>query len=138
MAKSESFTCSACGTVHPRWSGQCEACGAWNTIVAEAPLQAGPSTVSRRGKGVPLTDLAAIAEQAPRTEAGVGELDRVLGGGLVKGSAVLLGGDPGIGKSTLLLQAAARFARNGLKVIYVTGEESVAQVQMRAARRRMS
>jgi DNA repair protein RadA/Sms len=78
-----------------------------------------------------LTDLATAEPPPPRTEAGVGELDRVLGGGLVAASAILVGGDPGIGKSTLLLQAAARFARNGLKVLYVTGEESAGQVQMR-------
>jgi len=137
MAKDHAFTCTACGASHPRWSGQCEACGAWNTIVQEAPLSSGPVTKTlggRRGKGIALTDLATIAEAAPRTLAGVEELDRVLGGGLVPASALLVGGDPGIGKSTLLLQAAARFARNGLKVIYITGEESVAQVQMRAAR----
>jgi len=137
MAKDNAFTCTACGASHPRWSGQCESCGAWNTILQEAPLSTGPASRTlgaRRGKGIALTDLATIAEAAPRTLAGVDELDRVLGGGLVPASALLVGGDPGIGKSTLLLQAAARFARNGLKVIYITGEESVAQVQMRAAR----
>ena len=100
-------------------------------------MAAGPAAKSlgaKRGRSVPLTDLATEEPEPPRTLAGVEELDRVLGGGLVKASALLLGGDPGIGKSTLLLQAAARFARNGLKVIYFSGEESVSQVQMRARR----
>jgi DNA repair protein RadA/Sms len=137
MAKDPAFTCSACGAKHPRWSGQCDACGAWNSIVQEVPLSAGPparTLGTRRGQAVALTDLASKADAPPRTAAGVEELDRVLGGGLVPASALLVGGDPGIGKSTLLLQAAARFGRNGLNVIYVTGEESAAQVQMRAER----
>ena len=137
MARAPSFTCSACAAVHSKWSGQCDACGAWNTLERDAALSTGPATRSlgaRRGTPVPLTDLATQDPPPPRTLAGVEELDRVLGGGLVAGSAILLGGDPGIGKSTLLLQAAARFARNGLRVIYVTGEESAAQVQMRADR----
>ena len=89
---------------------------------------------SGRGKQIILTDLATLEPEPPRTLSGVNELDRTLGGGLVKASAILVGGDPGIGKSTLLLQAAARFARNGLKVLYVSGEESAAQIQMRARR----
>ena len=98
---------------------------------------AGPAKKSlggKRGNAIVLTDLATQEAEPPRTMSGVDELDRVLGGGLVPASALLVGGDPGIGKSTLLLQAAARFARNGLKVIYISGEESVAQVQMRARR----
>jgi DNA repair protein RadA/Sms len=137
MAKDPAFTCTACGAAHSKWSGRCDACGAWNSIVEEAPLAAGPATKTlggRRGTAIVLTDLATQEAAPPRTRAGVDELDRVLGGGLVAASALLVGGDPGIGKSTLLLQAAARFARNGLKVIYVTGEESAAQVQMRAQR----
>jgi DNA repair protein RadA/Sms len=133
MARDPAFSCTACGARHPRWSGQCDGCGAWNTITADTPLGSGPRA-PKRGQTVPLTDLAARADAPPRTAAGVDELDRVLGGGLVAASALLLGGDPGIGKSTLLLQAAARFARNGLKVLYVTGEESTSQVQMRAER----
>jgi DNA repair protein RadA/Sms len=133
MARDPAFSCTACGARHPRWSGQCDACGAWNTIAEDTPLAAGPRA-PKRGQTIPLTDLAAKADAPPRTPAGVDELDRVLGGGLVAASAILLGGDPGIGKSTLLLQAAARFARNGLKVLYVTGEESASQVQMRAER----
>lgn len=137
MAKTLHFTCSECGASSTKWSGQCDACQAWNSIVEEKPLAAGPGKKSlgaRRGKAIELTDLSTIGEAPSRTMSGVGELDRVLGGGLVKASALLVGGDPGIGKSTLLLQAAARFARNGLKVIYVSGEESTAQVQMRARR----
>ncbi|SMY07832.1 DNA repair protein RadA [Flavimaricola marinus] len=137
MAKDLSFSCTECGAAHSKWSGRCEACGAWNSIVEDKPLTAGPKAKSlggKRGRTIPLTDLATEEAAPPRTRAGVEELDRVLGGGLVAASAILVGGDPGIGKSTLLLQAAARFARNGLKVIYVTGEESTAQVQMRARR----
>ncbi|MBO6852688.1 MAG: DNA repair protein RadA [Marivivens sp.] len=137
MAKDLNYSCTACGATYSKWSGKCDGCGAWNSIVEEQPLAAGPAAKSlgaKRGRSVPLTDLATEEPEPPRTLAGVEELDRVLGGGLVKASALLLGGDPGIGKSTLLLQAAARFARNGLKVIYFSGEESVSQVQMRARR----
>jgi DNA repair protein RadA/Sms len=138
MAKKElHFSCTECGASFGKWSGRCDACQAWNTIVEDKPLAAGPAKKSlggKRGKSIPLTDLATQSEAPPRTLSGVTELDRVLGGGLVQASALLVGGDPGIGKSTLLLQAAARFARNGLKVIYVSGEESTNQVQMRARR----
>ncbi|MEQ9261212.1 MAG: DNA repair protein RadA [Roseovarius sp.] len=137
MAKTPLFTCSACGASHTKWSGQCDACGAWNTIAEEAPLSAGPGKAAlgaKRGRAIALTDLSAKETPPPRTKSGIGELDRVLGGGLVPASATLLGGDPGIGKSTLLLQAAARFSQAGLKVIYVSGEEASAQIRMRAAR----
>ncbi len=131
------FTCSACGAAHKKWSGKCDSCGAWNTIIEEAPLSAGPggqSLGATKGRKVALADLSAAEPAPPRTKSGVQELDRVLGGGLVHASAVLVGGDPGIGKSTLLLQAAARFGRNGLKVVYISGEEAGAQVRMRAER----
>jgi DNA repair protein RadA/Sms len=137
MSRDPAFFCTACGARHSRWTGQCESCGSWNTIVedaAPASGSAGRINGRKRGRTIALTDLTAPTDAPPRTPAGVEELDRVLGGGLVPASALLLGGDPGIGKSTLLLQAAARFARGGLKVIYVTGEESVIQVQMRAER----
>ena len=138
MAKQKSFTCSACGASHARWSGQCDACGAWNTIVEEAPLSAsGPRSKSLgagRGRGVALVDLASEEAPPPRARSGMAELDRVLGGGLVAASAILVGGDPGIGKSTLLLQAAARFAAAGVATVYVSGEEASAQVRMRAQR----
>ncbi len=137
MTRTPSFTCTACGAAHTKWSGRCEACGAWNTIVEEAPLSAGPAAKSlggSRGKRVALSTLATSEPNPPRVASGMGELDRVLGGGLVPASAILVGGDPGIGKSTLLLQGAASFARAGVKAVYVTGEEASAQVRMRAAR----
>ncbi|MBD3678567.1 MAG: DNA repair protein RadA [Rhodobacteraceae bacterium] len=138
MAKSTtSFTCSACGAVHNKWSGRCDACGAWNSITEEAPLSAGPASKSlggKRGRAIQLADLATEEAPPPRTQSGMAELDRVLGGGLVPASAILVGGDPGIGKSTLLLQAAASFAKAGLKAVYISGEEASAQVRMRAQR----
>ena len=129
-----SFTCSDCGAVHRKWAGRCDACGAWNSIVEEAPLSTGPKALGAKGKTVPLTDLATEEAPPPRAASGMDELDRVLGGGLVPASAILVGGDPGIGKSTLLLQATASFARRGLKCLYISGEEAAAQVRMRAQR----
>ncbi|MEC9310577.1 MAG: DNA repair protein RadA, partial [Pseudomonadota bacterium] len=138
MAKSSSFSCSACGASFSKWSGRCEGCGEWNTITEDKGLSSGgPAKKSlgmRRGRTIPLTDLATEETPPPRSHSGVGELDRVLGGGLVAASAILVGGDPGIGKSTLLLQAAARFAEAGVKTVYVSGEEASAQVRMRAQR----
>ena len=138
MAKSPSYVCTACGAAHARWSGRCDACGGWNTIQeAEALSAAGPARKTlgtKRGKGAVLTDLSAREDPPPRARSGISELDRVLGGGLVPASATLVGGDPGIGKSTLLLQAAAAFAAAGRSVIYVSGEEASAQVRMRARR----
>ena len=136
MAKSPSYSCAACGNVTTKWAGRCEACGAWNTISEDAGISAGPakSLGRKRGAALTLTDLSTEETPPPRTHSGIDELDRVLGGGLVPSSAILVGGDPGIGKSTLLLQAAAQFARSGLKTIYVSGEEASAQVRMRAQR----
>jgi DNA repair protein RadA/Sms len=128
------FTCAACGASYPRWAGRCEACGGWNTVQEEAPLSVGPRALTGKGRQVPLTDLATAEPPPPRKPSGMAELDRVLGGGLVPASAILVGGDPGIGKSTLLLQAAASFASSGLKCLYISGEEASAQVRMRAAR----
>ncbi|TMV58561.1 DNA repair protein RadA, partial [Thioclava sp. BHET1] len=131
------FSCSACGAVHKKWAGRCDACGAWNTIVEEAPLSSGPGSKSlgaARGRTIPLSTLATEEAPPPRTLSGLEELDRVLGGGIVPASAILVGGDPGIGKSTLLLQATAAFARAGLKSLYISGEEAAAQVRMRAQR----
>ncbi|HUO78854.1 MAG TPA: AAA family ATPase, partial [Steroidobacteraceae bacterium] len=128
------YVCSACGDSAPKWQGQCPACGAWNTLAAHAPARA----PARRGGGPPpaavaaTLDAAALAE-APRLATGSGEFDRVLGGGLVAGSVTLIGGDPGIGKSTLLLQAAAALAPSA-PVLYATGEESLRQVGLRARR----
>jgi DNA repair protein RadA/Sms len=135
MSKSApAFTCTACGAVHRKWAGKCDACGAWNSIIEEAPLSTGPKSLGAKGKTIPLTDLATEEAPPPRAASGMEELDRVLGGGLVPASAILVGGDPGIGKSTLLLQATASFARRGLKCLYISGEEASAQVRMRAQR----
>ncbi len=137
MAKSPSFSCTSCGAVHSKWSGRCDACGAWNTIQEDAPLSTGPSKKTlggARGAQVALTDLAASEAPPARQASAIAEFDRVLGGGLVPGSAILVGGDPGIGKSTLLLQAAARFAGAGMKTVYISGEEATAQVRLRAGR----
>jgi len=135
MAKSSpAFTCTACGAAHTKWAGQCEACKAWNSVIEEAPLSAGPKSLGAKGRTIALTDLATQSAPPPRATSGMDEFDRVLGGGLVEASAILVGGDPGIGKSTLLLQATAAFARRGVKSMYISGEEATAQVQMRAQR----
>ena len=138
MAKSKTqFICQNCGTVHSRWAGKCDGCGAWNTIIEEDPtsgIGGGPARAPKKGRPVTLTTLSGEIEEAPRVESGISELDRVTGGGFVRGSALLVGGDPGIGKSTLLMQAAAALARRGNRVIYVSGEEAVAQVRLRAQR----
>jgi len=137
MAKALAFTCTACGASHGKWAGQCDACGAWNTLQEEAPLSAGPKGKglgAKKGATIQLADLSSPEAPPPRTHSGIAEFDRVLGGGLVPASATLVGGDPGIGKSTLLLQAAARFAMEGQKTIYISGEEASAQVRMRAGR----
>ncbi|SDY00063.1 DNA repair protein RadA [Citreimonas salinaria] len=130
------FICQSCGAAYSKWSGRCDACGQWNTIHEEKLLSQGPGAkaLKTRGRAVPLSDLSSKEPPPPRTASGMAELDRVLGGGLVPASAILVGGDPGIGKSTLLLQAAASFANAGLKVIYVSGEEASAQVRLRAQR----
>jgi DNA repair protein RadA/Sms len=104
------FVCSSCGAVTQKWAGRCESCGEWNTISEEAPLSQGPSSKglgAAKGKRIGLSDLREAEAPPPRRSSGMAELDRVLGGGLVPASATLVGGDPGIGKSTLLLQAAA-------------------------------
>ena len=135
MAKSTiTFVCTECGGESVRWAGQCPHCRAWNTLqefqVKKATRDARPKQL-QPAQPQPLTDVA--AENAPRTRLQWGELDRVLGGGIVPGSLVLIGGEPGVGKSTLLMQAAALVARHGT-VLYVSGEESVQQVRMRAQR----
>ncbi|MGB3177232.1 MAG: DNA repair protein RadA [Albidovulum sp.] len=138
MAKAgPSYSCTECGAVHKKWTGRCDGCGGWNSIVEDVPLSAGPATKSlgaAKGRRIELTTLATKEAPPPRAASGMNELDRVLGGGLVPASAILVGGDPGIGKSTLLLQAAASFARTGLSCLYVSGEEASAQVRMRAQR----
>jgi DNA repair protein RadA/Sms len=135
------YVCSECGAQQPRWLGRCPACGRFESLVEEPAAEPGearpPDLLGadpRAGasKAVPLRDVDAAA--APRVATGVAELDRVLGGGLVPGSVVLLGGEPGIGKSTLSLQLACGLARAGAPVLYVTGEESLEQVRLRAER----
>ena len=136
MARSKTlFVCQNCGAITQRWQGKCESCGEWNTIVEEA-VAAGIAASRNRGAGraFPLEDLTGASRAEQRVVTGVGELDRVTGGGLVAGSVALIGGEPGIGKSTLLIQACASLARQGGRVVYISGEESTAQVRLRAAR----
>jgi DNA repair protein RadA/Sms len=138
--KNTQYVCQSCGAVHPRWNGKCDACGEWNCIVEEASLAApigGKSggrkaSAGARGK-LELVALDGEARNLERRETGIAEFDRVVGGGMVPGSALLVGGDPGIGKSTLLLQVTAALA-GGAKAIYISGEESIDQVRMRARR----
>ncbi|HEX4535186.1 MAG TPA: DNA repair protein RadA, partial [Rhizomicrobium sp.] len=136
MARANSFTCQSCGAVSSKWSGKCDACGGWNTIVEEARAVPIGATAQKRGKGRPfaLDDLKTHYAEPTRHVTGVAELDRVCGGGLVPGSAVLIGGDPGVGKSTLILQALASFTKKGGRAVYISGEEAMAQVRLRAAR----
>ncbi len=135
MAKpTHRYVCQSCGAVTPKWAGRCEACGEWNTIVEEVvEARPGPAKTGKTGR-IEFVGLAGSSAPPPRAQSGIAELDRVLGGGLVAASAVLVGGDPGIGKSTLLLQAAASLARLGRRVLYITGEESIEQVRLRARR----
>jgi DNA repair protein RadA/Sms len=135
MAKSkEIYVCQNCGAAAPKWQGQCAACGEWNTLVAEL-MTANPrkSSQAERVQNEASSLAVVAAAESPRLSTGSGELDRVLGGGLVPGSVTLIGGDPGIGKSTLMLQAAAALNAAGA-VLYATGEESVKQVALRARR----
>src|SRR6185503_1493919 len=142
MAKAKTASvCTDCGAEHPKWQGSCAECGAWNTlseiVLQPAVKSAGAARGGYAGKAagasqvMPLTAVALTAEA--RTLTGIGELDRVLGGGLVEGSVVLVGGDPGIGKSTLLLQALGALGAR-LRTLYVSGEESLAQIAARAQR----
>ena len=133
------YVCQNCGAVWPKWSGRCEACGEWNTVaeeVAEARPNPGGKGPAAKGpaRKLAFVGLEGTAEPPPRMVTGLAELDRVLGGGFVPSSAVLVGGDPGIGKSTLLLQATAALARSGQRALYVSGEESIDQVRLRARR----
>jgi len=131
-ARAQNFVCQNCGAAYARWAGRCEPCGGWNTLVeegAEAPRRA-----SRKGRLFAVEQLKGESHDAPRLASGIAEFDRVAGGGLVRGSVLLLGGDPGIGKSTLLIEVAAAFARGGHRAVYISGEEAVAQVRLRAGR----
>ncbi len=135
MAKATSrFVCQACGAVHPRWSGKCDDCGAWNTIAEETVAMPAPNSVATGGRRIEIVPLSgAAAADETRFVSEIAEFDRVTGGGLVSGSATLIGGDPGIGKSTLLLQVAARLS-GASRALYVSGEEAVDQIRMRAKR----
>jgi len=131
------YVCNSCGTTHTKWAGKCSDCGGWNTLAEEVSASAGPpskSLGSGKGRRIELSSLSASEPPPVRVQSGIGEFDRVLGDGFVPGSAILVGGDPGIGKSTLLLQAAAAIARTGAKTIYVSGEEARAQIRLRADR----
>ena len=131
-----SFVCQTCGAVAAKWSGRCEACGEWNTIVEEKAMAPAGATAHKpsRGRVIALQDLKSEEPPSLRRETGIAEFDRVAGGGLVPGSAVLLGGDPGVGKSTLVLQTLAAFAKTGGRAVYISGEEAIGQVRLRAAR----
>jgi DNA repair protein RadA/Sms len=131
------FVCQTCGAAAPRWTGKCPACGDWNTLLEEASATIVPGSglaPGSKGRAVTLETLATRNEEAPRFSTGIAELDRVTGGGIVPGSALLIGGEPGIGKSTLLLQLAASLANRGRRALYFSGEEATAQVRLRAER----
>src|SRR5450432_4275882 len=139
------YRCTECGAEHPKWSGKCDACGEWNTLVEEI-VAARPATAAGRARAagpmlagngsaataMRLGDLR--ASDTPRWNTGINEFDFVLGGGIVPGSMVLIGGEPGIGKSTLLLQVAARLEASGRPTLYSSGEESALQVKLRSNR----
>jgi DNA repair protein RadA/Sms len=136
--RAPAFVCQNCGAASGRWQGRCEACGEWNTITEEGAAAearaAGPGRPARKGRPFMLEPLAGETQDAPRLASGIAELDRVTGGGFVRGSVLLVGGDPGIGKSTLLIQTAAALAQAGHRSVYISGEEAVAQVRLRAER----
>jgi DNA repair protein RadA/Sms len=128
MAKDKTvYTCTECGGMTPKWQGKCPHCGAWNTLIEGVADPAGAAR-NRFASLAPPSEVAVLADieaaEVPRTPTGIDELDRVLGGGIVEGGVILIGGDPGIGKSTLLLQALDGLQRQGVATLYVTGEES--------------
>jgi DNA repair protein RadA/Sms len=131
------YACQSCGAVHSKWAGQCPACAAWNTLVEEVTARPPGAMAPARGgkaRGLAFEGLAAVTPAPPRITTGVEEFDRVCGGGVVPGSALLLGGDPGVGKSTLLLQVCAQAAARGASCAYISGEEAVEQIRARAHR----
>ena len=137
MAKTKTqYVCSECGAPSPRWAGKCPSCGKWDTLAEEElrrdEARATRSPMAEKGSAIPLPQIG--AEGGTRQPSGIEELDRILGGGLVQGSAILVGGDPGIGKSTLLMQTAGALARSIKPILYVTAEESAQQVRLRAER----
>ena len=140
LAKPSSrYVCQACGAVYGRWAGRCEACGEWNSIVEETAREAPPGGLGRgkktgKPRSLDFAPLSGPTEPAVRRPSGIAEFDRVCGGGLVDGSAVLIGGDPGVGKSTVLLQVVARLAEAGQRCVYISGEEAIDQIRLRAGR----
>src|SRR5688572_3906582 len=138
MAKLKTrYVCQACGSVASRWQGQCPDCAEWNTLVQEASVASifsAKHDLSAGGQAIRLVGLDAEVALPERLATRIAEFDRAIGGGIVPGSAMLVGGDPGIGKSTLLLQVAARLAGEGRRVVYVSGEEAANQVRLRALR----
>lgn len=137
MAKTgKSYVCQACGNVTSKWGGKCEACNEWNTLQEEKIEASAPKGLSaKKGRAVDFVSLQGAADKKlPRLKTGIAEFDRVTGGGLVPGSALLIGGDPGIGKSTLLLQVVCKLALAGKRCLYISGEEAVDQVRLRAER----
>jgi DNA repair protein RadA/Sms len=130
------YVCQSCGGVHSKWAGQCASCGAWNSLVEEVTARPPGALAPSRGKtrGLSFEGLQSEAAAPPRLTTGVEEFDRVCGGGVVPGSAILLGGDPGVGKSTLLLQVCAQAAARGASCAYISGEEAVEQIRGRAGR----
>ena len=129
------FVCQSCGASRPRWVGKCDACGAWNSIVEEIPRETTPRGLGKsKGREIAFVNLAGEHGEVARHASGIAELDRVVGGGLVAGASVLLAGEPGIGKSTLLLQTTGALAANGLRCAYVSGEEGIEQIRLRATR----
>lgn len=144
MPKNNShFVCQSCGSSTSKWSGKCEACGQWNSLVEEALEEGLPgglaptlsaSAAASKSKIAEFVDLSGVSGEVARFSSGITEFDHVLGGGLASGSVVLLSGDPGVGKSTLLLQAAAAYANAGAEVAYISGEEATGQIRSRASR----
>src|SRR5258708_32696084 len=135
MAKnSASFTCQNCGAVYNRWQGKCESCGEWNSITEEGAAATGPGRAGRKGRVFALEPLTGETHDAPRLASGVPEFDRVTGGGFVRGSVLLMAGDPGIRQSTLLIQAAAALARPRHRTVSISCLEAVRQVTLRARR----
>jgi DNA repair protein RadA/Sms len=130
------YVCQSCGAAYPKWSGRCESCGSWNSLTEEADTAAipGAKVSGRGGRVIALEPVQGTSPTPPRLLTGIAEFDRVCGGGLVPGSALLVGGDPGIGKSTLLLQALTALAKSGRPTVYISGEEGIDQTRLRANR----
>ena len=139
-AKAPGYMCQACGAVQPKWSGRCDECGAWNSLAEESRALPAGASARRNSKGRPfaLETLLTTAKDPERRVTGIAEFDRVTGGGLVPSSALLLGGDPGVGKSTLLLQVSASCVKSGRRAVYMSGEEALPQIRLRASRMGLS